>query len=256
MGWLRRVAAKANEVAPDLLDPTAAITVALDPAARRCRKLEARGTPADGVVTGVRFRLDGETTRKEYAISVLGPTGPERFGVRVLTASQSRLRLGLQVVVKHDGGRAVLDWEAMTAAWGWPPSPFSQEPLRKPPADGIEDGTVDWRVQRHLKRWVPTSARIVELRRRRALGMPTLDWDVVLELPDGARAVSTGDEVPTYAYWDAVPGATVAAVVDPEDRSRASIDWRSVALSTAATTGFDDDPPAGSIAAAAEAPSS
>jgi hypothetical protein len=49
-----------------------------------------------------------------------------------------------------------------------------------------------------------------------------------------------------------VPGAVVAAVVDPKDTSKASIDWPAVALAQVVEVGFDDDPPPGSIAAELE----
>jgi hypothetical protein len=99
-----------------------------------------------------------------------------------------------------------------------------------PPADGIVDTALDARVQRHLKKWLPTPATIVSVQRCTMLGMPTLNWDVELRLPDGRSAMSTRDEVPSYAQWDAAPGAVVPAVIDPKDSGRASIDWPAFAL--------------------------
>jgi hypothetical protein len=54
--------------------------------------------------------------------------------------------------------------------------------------------------------------------------------------------------VPSYAQWDAAPGAVVPAVIDPKDPGRASIDWPAFALAQFEAVGFDDDPPPGSIA--------
>jgi len=71
-------------------------------------------------------------------------------------------------------------------------------------------------------------------------------------LSDGQPAVSSSDEVPSYAQWYAAPGVIVSAVVDPGDRSRASIDWPAFALARFDTVGFDDAPPPGSIAAGLE----
>jgi hypothetical protein len=60
--------------------------------------------------------------------------------------------------------------------------------------------------------------------------MPRLNWDVELRLPDGRSAMSTRDEVPSYAQWDAAPAAVVPEVLDPKDSGRASIDWPAFAL--------------------------
>ena len=92
----------------------------------------------------------------------------------------------------------------------------------------------------------------MSLQRCTAMGMPTLNWDVELRLPDGRTALSKRDEVPSYAQWDAAPGAVVTAVIDPKDPDRASIDWPAFALAQFDVVGFDDDPPPGSIAAEVE----
>ncbi len=104
------------------------------------------------------------------------------IGLRTQPAEAHRLRLGVPVVVKVDGSRAILDWDAMVAAWGLQGQFLSQDPMRKPPADG----------------------------------------------------------------------EVVPAVIDPNDSSRANIDWPTHAIERFDTVGFDDDPPAGSIAAQIE----
>jgi hypothetical protein len=96
--------------------------------------------------------------------------------------------------------------------------------------DGIDDTAVNFDVRCHLKKWSPVSAGIVSITRKIVLGMPTLNWDVVLELADGSHARSKSDELPSYAQWWAAPGATVPAVVKPGDPSRANIDWPTFAL--------------------------
>ena len=137
-----------------------------------------------------------------------------------------RLRLGVPVVVKVDGDRGILDWEAMREAWGLGGQLafLAQESMRSAPDDGIVDTARDIRVQSHLKKWTPTEATIVSLRRRTVMGMATLNWDIELQLPDGGRTLSKGDEVPSYAQWYAAPGAVVPAVVNPKDTGAASID--------------------------------
>ena len=54
------------------LDPATDLTVAFSPSIRRVRKLEERGTPANGVITGVKFTLNDDMTRKDYAVTALG----------------------------------------------------------------------------------------------------------------------------------------------------------------------------------------
>ncbi len=247
MGLFKRAASAVNQ-----FDPATDLTIALSPSIRRAQKLEARGTPANGVITGVKFSLNDETTRKEFAVTVVD-TGV-RFGIRTQPPDAHRLRLGLPVVIKLDDGRAILDWAAMAAAWGLDDDFLAQDALRKPPADGLVDTALDARVQRHLKKWSPVSAGIVSLTRKNVLGMPTLNWDVELELADGSRALSKNDEVPSYAQWWAAPGTVVPAVVDPGDTSKASIDWPKFALTKFEEVGFDDDVVPGSIAAVLEQP--
>jgi hypothetical protein len=244
LAWFRKAASAVNTH----YDVAAELTVALAPSIRRVRKLEERGTPANGVITGISFSLSNETVRKEFAVSVLDGSGSQRFGVRTQPNEAHRLRLGVPVVAKLDGDRGILDWDAMARAWGLEGQFLSQESIRKPPADGIVDTALDARVQRHLKKWFPTQATIVSLQRCTMLGMPTLNWDVELRLPDGRTAISTRDGVPSYAQWDAAPGAVVPAVIDPKDPGRASIDWPAFALAQFDAVGFDDDPPPGSIA--------
>ena len=248
MAWFKRAASAVNTH----YDVATELQVALAPSIRRVRKLEERGTPANGVITGIHFTLSNETTRKEFAVSVLDDGGPHRFGVRTQPTEAHRLRLGVPVVAKLDGDRGILDWEAMAAAWGLQGQFLSQESIRKPPADGIVDTALDARVQGRLKKWVPTQATIVSLQRCTMLGLPTLNWDVELRLADGRTAVSTRDEVPSYAQWDAAPGAVVPAVIDPKDPGRASIDWPAFALAQFDVVGFDDEPTPGSIAAEIE----
>jgi hypothetical protein len=249
MGFFRRVASAIN----DRHDVTTELLVALSPSIRRVRRLEERGTPANGVITGIRFSLNDSTTRKEFAVSVQGADGWQRFGVRTQPTEAHRLRLGVPVVAKLHGDRGVLDWEAMAAAWGLDGEFLAQESMRTPPADGIVDTALDARVQRRLKQWTPSSATIVSLARRSVMGMPSMDWDVHLQLPDGGTAVAGRDAVPSYAQWYAAPGAVVPAVLDPKDPAKAAIDWPAFALSQFDTVGFDDDPPAGSIAEELEA---
>lgn len=247
MGFFRRAASAANQA-----DPTTAAVIALSPSIRHVERLLARGTPANGVITGIRFSLNNETVRQEYAISTQTASGWQRIGVRTQPVESHRLRLGMSVVVRFDGDRGVLDWPAMAAAWGLGDGQLSQDSLRRPPDDGVVDTALDARVQRHLRKWTPTASRIESLSRRSMFGVPTQNWDITLRCADGSIAVSKADEVPSYARWAAAPGVSVPAVVDPSDLSRASIDWPAFAIAGFDTAAFDDDPPEGSIAAEIE----
>jgi hypothetical protein len=114
VAWFKKAASAVN----DHYDVATELTVALAPSIRRVRKLEERGTPANGVITGIHFSLSNETTRKEFAVSVLDGNGSQRFGVRTQPTEAHRLRLGMPVVAKLDGDRGILDWDAMARAWG------------------------------------------------------------------------------------------------------------------------------------------
>ena len=248
MGILKRVSGWANSAAND--SPAEELLIAVSPSIRRVRKLDDRGTPANGVITGIAFDLSGDQTRQRYAITVDG----SRVGVKLPYARGAhRLRLGLPVVMKLDGKRGIIDWEAMCRAWGIEGSNWRQDAERTPPRDGIVDTSLDARVQKRLRTWTPTHATIVGLEHKLMMGMPTMNWHVTLRLPDGSTSLSKADEVPAYAWWDARIGAEVPAVVDPSDPSRAAIDWPTYVLAGARDVGFDDDPPAGSIAAQVEA---
>jgi hypothetical protein len=246
MGLFRKAASAINTA-----DPATDLTIALSPSIRRVQKLEERGARANGLITGIKFSLNDDTTRKEFAITALDGT---RYGIRTQPPDAHRLRLGLPVVLKAEKGRAILDWPAMAGAWGLDDDFLGQDAMRKPPDDGIVDTALDARVQRHLKRWSPVRATILSLTRTTVLGLSTMNWDVELELADGSHALSKRDEVPSYAQWWAAPGQSVPAAVDPSDTSRASIDWPALALEHVEEVGFDDDPVAGSIAANLEEP--
>src|SRR5688500_17845723 len=133
MGWWKRAAS-----AVDNVDPATDLTVALSPSIRRVRRLEERGTPANGVITGIRCTVQGETTRKELAVTVLDGAA-RRFGVRTQPVPAHRLRLGVPVVARLDGDRGILDWDAMAVAWGLGDAFLTQESIRKVPDDGIVD---------------------------------------------------------------------------------------------------------------------
>ena len=229
---LRRLLSKLNERAPEVLSPTLT-----DRRYAEGERIAAAGAPTTGRLTGIARRLEDGTARHSLAVMV----GGERLGLRIGNdGSTARLRLGMEVGLRIDGdGKAVLDLPDL-----------AQGRLRKPPDDGIDDRALDGRVQKALKRWTPARARIVSVAQRTALGMPTRDFDVELELAGGGRCADRGHEVPFYAAWLAAPGAEVPVVVDPGDGTRAVVDWPAAAREHADRPGtLADAPPDGGVAA-------
>lgn len=166
---------------------------------------------AADVITGIRCSLDNDTTRKEFALSVQGPEGWQRFGVRTQHVEAHHLRPGMPVVVKTDGSRDMLDWEAMAWARGICSQFLTQDSKRTPPDDGVIDNALDARVQSHLTKWAPTAATIVSLERLTVMGRPTLNWHIQMRLPDGTLAMSQSDDVPSDAQWDVARDVEVPA---------------------------------------------
>lgn len=249
MRWIKRAADAVNTN----YDVATSLRMALDPSIRRVRKLDQRGVQANGVLTGILFSVRNETTRKEFAISVLRDGAWHRIGVRTQPPEAHRLRLGVPVVVKLDGDRGILDWEAMADAWGLTGQFLAQESMREPPGDGVVDRALTGPAHRHLKSPDRTPATIVSMERLTVMGMRTLNWDIQLRLPTGETTVSKSDEVPSYVQWYAAPGAVVPVVVHPKRPSEATVDWAAFANAQRGPVGFDDDPPPGSIAAEVEA---
>jgi hypothetical protein len=162
----------------------------------------------------------------------------------------ARLRLGVEVLVRHsDGDEVVLDWPAMCALWGVAGEP-AQKRRRKPPGNGVADKAVDWADQRRLKKWTPRRATITALSRRDSALGPTLNFDVALRLDDGTQAVAGNTEIPFYAAWLAAPGAELPVAVDPKDAATAVVDWAAAANEPSRSPGWLDDPPPHGSAAA------
>ena len=248
MGFLDKFINGVNKVS----DPFVGLTYFTDPSIARADRLASAGAAANGRIVGIRRELADTIEQQVYAIEVDGLDGPSRFGVQVGDAAQIRLRLGLPVLVRTDDKRAVLDLASMFGAWEVPGGDAIQRIRRKAPGDGIDDGALDARVQRRLKRWTPATAVIASIDPVTMLGMATENWDVRVTLADGTTSLSKKDQVPTYAAWWARPGAEVPVVVDPEDPSACAIDWPAVAAH-APPAAIDEDPPEGSIAALVEA---
>jgi hypothetical protein len=244
MGLLSRLNRSGNEI----LSPTV-----VDPGFKSADRAMEEGAAAGASVVGIEQKLDDGTTTRFVAVAVPTASGTQTAGVQVMHGPAqvlARLRLGVEVLVRHsDGDEVVLDWPAMCARWDVADEP-GQKRRGKPPAQGVTDKAVGWADQRRLKKWTPRRATITALSRRDGAIGPTLNFDVALQLDDGAQAVAGNAEIPFYAAWLAAPGAEVPVAVDPKDPARAVVDWAAAANEPSRSPGrLDDPPPDGSAAA-------
>ena len=241
LSWLNR---NGNEI----LSPTL-----VDPGFKRADRALEKGAAAGATVVGIEQKLDDGTVTRFVAVAVPTASGTHTRGVQVMHGPAhvlARLRLGVEVLVRHsDGDAVVLDWPAMCARWGVDDEP-AQKRRRKPPGEGVADKAVDWADQRRLKKWTPRRATITALSRRDSALGPTLNFDVALRLDDGGHAIAGNTEIPFYAAWLAAPGAEVPVGVDPRNPAKAVVDWAAAANEPSRAPGrLDDPPPDGSAAA-------
>ena len=252
MGFLDRVIGAVNKVGT----PIDSVTDTIGPSRyKKGQDIESGGRPVAGRIAGIERKLDDGEDTELFSLEFTGPDGPVLAGTRIRARGMERLRLGMPVLLRvDDDGRAVLDWPALCERWGIGFAEPAQRPLRSAPEQGVSDAALDMRVQSHLKKWTAARARIVSFERRTMFGgVATQNWDVDLQLPDGATTRAGGEVVPFYASWLAAPGADVPIVVDPKNPGKASVDWPSAANEAADRAGaLDDAPPAGSLAEAIE----
>ena len=225
----------------------------VDPGFKRADRALEKGAAAGATIVGIEQKLDDGTTTRFVAVAIPTANGTRTAGVHVMHGPAhvlARLRLGVEMLVRHsDGDAVVLDWPAMCARWGVTDEP-AQKRRRKPPENGVRDKAVSGGHKRRLKKWTPRRATIVSLSRHDGMMGPSLNFDVALRLDDGAYAVAGRTEVPFYAAWLAAPGAEVPVAVDPEDPAKAVVDWEAAANEPGRSPGrLDDAPPDGSAAA-------
>ena len=237
-----------NRRGGDIVDPVFA-----DPGFKRADRALEKGAVAGATVVGIEQKFDDSTTNRFVAVAVPTANGTRTAGVQVMGGPMqafARLRLGVEVIVRHDDGDAVvLDWPAMCARWGIANEP-AQKRRRKPPAEGVIDKAIEWGAERRLKKWTPARATIRAITRRTGAMGVTDNFDVALELAGGGRALASNTEIPFYAAWLAAPGAEVPVCVDPKDPAKAVVDWAAAANEPGRSPGrLDDPPPDGSAAA-------
>ena len=210
------------------------------------------GTQLAGRLAGIERKLDDGIDVQLLALEVDGRA--ERAGVRLSAPHKHRLRLGMPLVLRVQEEHAVLDWPALCATWGLEEKTVAQRLLKKPPEDGVRERAVDMLDARRLKKWTPVRGTVVQIDRKTALGMPTQNFEIALDV-EGARTVAD-QHVPFYASWLARPGAELPIAVDPDRPGRAKVDWEAAANEASAAHGALDDAPAeGSVAALYEIPS-
>lgn len=226
-----------------------------DPRLARADKLIEQGERATARIVGVDRFLDDDVTAQTLALEVSTLSGTVRAGVRDTTIrGRERLRLGLQVPVRHDGERAALDWPLLWQTWDLEPGVTAVRVARSAPDDGVRDRALDARALKLLKRGTPARAVIVSVEPVRVMGMATENFDVRLRTDGSGELLIKRDEIPFYARWLAAPGAEVPIAVAADDPSRAAVDWARAAQEHAARCGaFQDQPPEGSAAAATDA---
>ena len=146
-----------NRRGGDILDPVFA-----DPGFKRADRALEKGAVAGATVVGIEQKFDDSTTNRFVAVAIPTANGTRTAGVQVMGGPMqafARLRLGVEVIVRHDDGDAVvLDWPAMCARWGIANEP-AQKRRRKPPAEGVIDKAIEWGAERRLKKWTPARRR-------------------------------------------------------------------------------------------------
>jgi hypothetical protein len=237
-----------NRHGSEVLSPTL-----IDTGFKRADRVLDKGAAASATVVGVERKLDGGTEARFVAVAVSTASGTRTGGVQVVQGPAhvlARLRLGVEVLVRHsDSDAVVLDWPALCALWGVADEPV-QKRRRKPPENGVTDKAVASRDQRRLKKWTPRRATITTVSRRVGVMGPTLNFDVALLLDDGTEAVAGDTEIPFYAAWLAAPGAELPIALDPNDPAKAVVDWAAAANEPSRSPGqLNDPPPKGSAAA-------
>ena len=247
MGLLKRTLGVLNRVGGEVYSPE----ILIDKRWKAGDEVMEGGTQLAGRLAGIERKLEDGTDVQLLALEVEGRAG--RAGVRLSAPHRHRLRLGMPLVLRVQEEHAVLDWPALCATWGLEEKVIAQRLLKKPPEDGVRDRAVDMLDARRLKKWTPARGTVVQIDRKTALGMPTLNFEIALEV-EGGHTVAD-QHVPFYASWLAAPGRQLPIAVDPDRPGRAKVDWETAANEAATEHGaLDDPPPEGSVAALLDVP--
>jgi hypothetical protein len=195
------------------------------------QKVVDRGERAPGRIVGIEVEMvsggDGEADRRvdDYAVEVLTST-PFVAGVRQYLRPDHGVRLGMDVVVIHLDGHAVIDWSATSGGSNSPVSAL----LEEPPARGILDKTLGLKK---AAKGVPATVTISDLRiRDTMMGLGSvLDISIVVR-PDGLDEYDSELKkltVPFYATHLVEIGRELPGWVDPGRLDKVVIDWAAAA---------------------------
>lgn len=198
---------------------------------RDVRRLLAEGHPGTGRIVGIRILMVGSDESSasrvdEYALEV--PAIGRIVGVRQALHPAGLVRLGMDVQLRHDDERAVIDWER-TCGGTVGVSRF----IKRVPEPGIVDETLALNHAR--ERYTPATLVIGETRVIPALlGMVRallLDVEMRVEGEEPVRAeVPIGAGPPHYATHLCEAGTHLPAWVSPRRRERPIVDWPAAAM--------------------------
>jgi hypothetical protein len=195
------------------------------------QKVIDKGQRGRGRIVGIEVEMvsggDGESDRRvdEYAIEVQA-SPPFVAGVRQYLQPDGTARLGMEVVVLHLDGHAVIDWPATCGGSNSPVSAL----LKEPPARGITDKTLGLKK---ATKGVPAQVTISNLQIRDAMmGLSSvLDIDIVVR-PDGFDEYDSQLKkvtVPFYATHLAEIGRVLPGWVNPSRLDKVVVDWSAAA---------------------------
>jgi hypothetical protein len=195
------------------------------------QKVVDKGERARGRIVGIEVEMvsggDGESDRRvdEYAVEVLTAT-PFVAGVRQYLQPDHGVRLGMDVVVLHLDGYAVIDWPATSGGSNSPVSAL----LKEPPARGILDKTLGLKK---ATKGVPATVTISNLQIRDAMmGLASVLDIAIAVRPDGLDEYDSELKkatVPFYATHLAEIGRELPGWVNPGRLDKVVVDWASAA---------------------------
>ena len=173
------------------------------------QKVVDRGERAMGRIVGIEVEMvsggEGESDRRvdEYAVEVLTPTSFVA-GVRQYLQPDHSVRLGMDVVVLHLDGHAVIDWPATSGGSNSPVSAL----LKEPPARGILDKTLGLKK---AAKGVPAKVTIANLQiRDTMLGLASVLDIAIAVHPDGLDEYDSELKKATVPFY-----ATHLAEIEP-----------------------------------------
>lgn len=189
----------------------------------------------DGFRVQARSSDDGSSRTDWFFAVTVTPQGGQLFRTgckQRIPNSREHLRVGMPLLVRHEGSKAIIDWaesldalglEGDNEAFGW-------KPLRTPPENGIEDRTLGSDSKR-LARGFRTTATLTGLEPfTNFLGVQ--EWQRrnlhvhLADSPTGPReATLTKVTIPDYAQRLLHDQAQLPVAVDPDKPDRITIDW-------------------------------